>query len=288
MIIKKIRSFKTDLATFFSALTILLSIYSCNPESNHVSTDVINTSGEDIFRALFFLQGDLVDKVPSLYKMKLERQAFMENPAFSSTFSEYNDFYNGNFQEVIENEINMIVEFIKDMDKTAFKSLKQAVLSKDIDQLNEELTKLTMIYETALLNNNKYLEEGLSLLELADKKGGISPDNYDLKSTEGIQQYNNDVNIFLENELGINPFSSKDQELKGTCIVFLVFAFVLVAIGAYLFLAIGGGILFFIGGFWLIHIETKWSEPVPDPIKNSSIHNLSHNLILADLIAHFE
>ena len=40
MIIQKIKSFKTDLATFFSALTIFLSIYSCSPESNHVSTDV--------------------------------------------------------------------------------------------------------------------------------------------------------------------------------------------------------------------------------------------------------
>ena len=78
MIIQKIRSFKTHLASFFSVLTILLSIYSCSPENNHVSTDVLNTSGEEIFRALFFLQGDLVDEVPSLYKMKLERQAFMD------------------------------------------------------------------------------------------------------------------------------------------------------------------------------------------------------------------
>ena len=286
MIIQKIKSFKTNLAVFFSALTVFISIYSCNPESSHVSTDVINSTGEDIFKALFFLQGDLVDKVPSLHKMKLDRQAFMENPAFSSTISEYNEFNGGNLQEDIESEIDKITEFIREMDNSAFKSLKLAVLSKDVVLLDEELTKLALIFETALLDNNKYLEEGISLLELADKQGGVNPANYDLKSTEGIQQYNNDVNTFLENEAGIDPFSSKGQELKGTCIVFLVVALVLVAVGAYLVVAVGGGVVVFIGAFWLVHVKSKWSDDIY--LKNKSNNSLSHNLVLADLINHFE
>src|SRR5690606_5544439 len=62
-------------------------------DKNILMTNSKHYSGEDIFRGIFFLEGDFVKEIPALYNAKVERDLIIENPMFTSVVPELSEQY---------------------------------------------------------------------------------------------------------------------------------------------------------------------------------------------------
>lgn len=153
-------------------------------------------NGEELFRGLFLLENDYANRVASLAELKdVIDQTLGENPEIRAEFKKRND---------------ELVEKVSILDPTLFERLANAVvfrnataLEKLMDDTNEMLAKISM---------QSYAEQ---YPEIRSKISGIDPENYDLKSQEGLTAYLSEIEKALG---GDGPTRLDDEHVEGRCI----------------------------------------------------------------------
>lgn len=203
-------------------------------------------SGEDIFRAIFFLEGELVNKIASLEHAKTKRDAIMDSPTMISMKNTMQSAKGVNLESEISVLRNDIVQSVTSINPSVFENLKNSLISGDVYKFNESVKKSTGILNTTLIQNER-VENEMKLVDYAYEKGGINPNDFDLNTIDGIKEYNETMISFVDSK-GINSKTTPRIQ-SGFIIVFLVVAFALVVVAAYLLALIGGGVFFFIGGY---------------------------------------
>ncbi|WP_299430323.1 hypothetical protein [uncultured Maribacter sp.] len=281
---KKIKKNCKTLATFLS-ITLLFGTYtSCskNIETSNKINKLDLISGEDIFRGLFFLEGDFVEEIPTLYQQKINNDALLESPITLSSVEGKGITSNIELKEHIKNFRDSIINQVKEIDPTIFNDIKNSIKNGNVDELDNKIRHAAGTLNTALIQNES-VAEGAKIVDLAYKEGNIDPKKYDLTKAEGIEKYNNDILNFVKTQ-DIKG-SGKLQEQSGVLFVWLVVAYLLVAAAAYLVLAIGGGVLFFIGGGIYVEIYNYWGgDPNEIPIVEESETNFTYNSMLSETI----
>jgi len=283
---KKLKQNCKSLATFLSLIFLFGIFQSCSQREELASQmDELDLySGEEIFRGLFFLEGDFAAQIPTLNQQRIKTDAIMDSPAMISSMKANNLESKTEIQTQIANFRQSIINDVKNIDPTIFEDLKRSISSGDVDLLNQTIKHSAGTLNTALIQNETVFED-VKLVDLAFKKGGINPKDFDLETAEGIQQYNKKVVDFAKSE-NLNS-KNLDDEQAGIIIVFLVVAFALVVVGAYLLLAIGGGVLFFIGGAIYVEIYADWGTGQDDVFiesRKGKADALGYKMMLAELI----
>jgi len=246
---KNLQTIKKQLSFFLSILILYSTTISCsqNYEEENITK---NYSGEDIFKALFFLEGDLVEKIPSLNKIKVEKEIMSENPIFIATMSKGTQ--NINLQAEMDEQRESLMKHIREIDPLIFQELKLAIDTKNPDLVKEQLKKSALVVKTALFQNKEF-KNGIKLIEDAKKNGGIDPENYNFQEQSELERYNNDMINFIKTNKEYSQLAK--QEVLALAIVFLVTVVVLVAVLLHLVALVGGEVAIVIANFlWIYNI----------------------------------
>src|SRR5690606_2949319 len=97
-------------------------------------------SGEDIFRGIFFLEGDIVNKIPSLYNAKIERDILFENPILVSSMPEIDE---RTIEAGLSND--SLVQKIREFNPNIFSELKESVLSENPYNVSDKLEESALL-----------------------------------------------------------------------------------------------------------------------------------------------
>lgn len=282
---KKLKQNCRSLATLLS-LVFLFGLFQSCSKREELANEIHELdlySGEDIFRGLFFLEGDFVDQIPSLKQQRINMDALMESPMVLSMMKSKNIESKTEIETQIDNFKNKLTEEVKKIDPTIFGDLKKNITNGDVDLLERTMKQAAEVLNAAILQT-EMVSKNVKLVDLAYKKDGISPNDYDLTTAEGIQKYNEKVIDFAKSE----NLDSKnlDDEQAGIIFVFLVVAYLFVAVAAYFFLAIGGLVIITIGGYLYIEIEADWGTGQDDVAigTQKGRDNLEYKMMLAELI----
>lgn len=277
----QIKKFKTHLSVFFTILTLSLPFTSCTMDEQKVKIDqnlkkrTKDYTSEEIFRAIFFLQGELVDQVPSLYNLKVNSEIFRENVIYvasldtNMTREEIESF--DNFDSLSD---SLITE-IKDLNPNIFDELNASIESGDPDKVVEKLKESSLLIQTASYKIHEF-KEGLTVLELAETKANISPKDYDFKQVSELQRFNNDLQNFIDGEPDLSEYHT-DNVALGLAVVLVVTVVIFLAYAILAVVAIFGEFVLFY--FNLIFIY-NWAIPGGDPDED----DLQGGQIVKDLI----
>lgn len=255
---KKAKSFVSfslaSVMLFISCSQYDESVQSVLPKDKSIlykSVNNNNYSGEDIFRGIFFLEGDIVNKIPSLHNAKIERDILFENPILVSSMPEINE---SNIEPGLSND--SLVQKIREFNPDIFTELKESVLSENPYNVRDKLEESALLLRSALLTNNTFARS-IQVITDGKTRGGIDPKNYDFTIREEVMRYNEDMSNFLENDPEYED--EFDRETSAVVIVFLITVSVLVAFVAYMFALIGGAIFVVMAAALWIYV-LNWFE----------------------------
>ncbi len=168
---KKLKQNCRSLATLLS-LVFLFGLFQSCSKREELANEIHELdlySGEDIFRGLFFLEGDFADQIPSLKQLRLKTDAIMESPAMVSSMKSNNLNSKTEIKAQITNFREGIIKEVKKIDPTIFGNLKKSITSRDVDLLDRTVKHAAGILNTALIQNETVLED-VKLVDLAYKK----------------------------------------------------------------------------------------------------------------------
>lgn len=274
----------------FLTVTFLFGIFgSCskNVETSETINELETLNGEDIFRGVFFLQGEISNKLPSLRDAKVSREAILDNPQFAHIINGIEEREGITIEEKMQRFSDELIEAVNEISPDTFDDLEKALQSGDIDHFNQVVRESGKLLNTAILQNEEVADK-VKLADYAYEKGNINPQDYDFSTADGIDKYNKALIEFavdqgLEKEVG-------GDEAAGFSVVFvfLVVAVVLVAVGAYLVAAIGGGALLVIAGAIYIELEYDWGQKGRETnTSGDDSDNIEFNMMLAEIMSFY-
>src|SRR5690554_4227693 len=174
-----------------------------------------NYTGEDIFRGIFFLEGDFVYEIPSLYNAKVKRDLLIENPILIESIPEFSEEYLA--QEAgLDNE--SLIYKIEEFNPKIFEELKTSISTENPKKIQSKLEEAALLLRSALLTNENF-KRNIRVIQDGIERGGISPKDYDLTKKEEVIRYNNDMKEFLELD---DQYNGEDYSTMALAIVFLV------------------------------------------------------------------
>lgn len=184
--------------SFFFLLTFSLVLFqSCSKES--ASTEA-NYTGEELFRGIFLLEGEVSTKIKSFdgYRAQLQQQ-LDANPALAD-------------QMIITNDA--IVNDVKALNPDFFQTLKAAVDSDNFNRVSEVIEQGALLMASVIapdlemLANQEEVEALLAELDLTA---------YDFTATEDIRRYLEDVEVALA-DLPQPEFKTADDHAQDRCL----------------------------------------------------------------------
>jgi|GEM_PF-2816490 len=266
----KIKKYKSFISVFFAVLT--LSFTSCTNNEQELELVVDKNfkkhgkdySAEEIFRAVFFLQGELVNQVPSLYNLKVNSEILRENAIYvaskdtSLSPEEIEGF------DIFGPLSDSLIEEIKFLNPNIFDELKDSIESKKPENVLEKLKKSSLLIQSALYKVYEF-KEGLSILEVAEERAGIIPKDYDFKQVSEIQRFNNDLQDFIDGESDLSSYHQSNNIPLGIVVLLMVVivVFLIAAILAVIFL-FGEIFIFYFNFFEIYNFGWPGSGPVDD------------------------
>lgn len=280
---KKIKEFKNHLSLFFAILTLFLSFTSCtnNDDQQEFRIDknlkkkVKDYTSEEIFRAIFFLQGDLVNHVPSLYNLKVNSEIFKENVIYVASLETNMPKERIDKLDKFDALSDSLMSEIKILNPKIFDELKASIESKKPDNVVEKLKECSLLIQSASYKVYEF-KEGLSVLELAEAKGNISPKNYEFEKVSEVQRFNKDLQNFIDGEPDLYNYHTENVAL-GVVVLLLVTVVIFLAYVILATVAIFGEIVIFYFNFIFIH---NWVIPLERDPKDG----LQGGQIVRDLI----
>lgn len=222
-----------------------------NQNSYLNKTGVNNLNGEEIFRGIFFLEGNLPQQVKFLNKrIETANEINMDEDA-----------------SLIKSQIiNEIVGGINDVSPSYFEDLEESYNKKDYYALKENIKVGADLLYVGLFNSNKMQEIAPEFKLLFEN---LDMDSYDF-------QDKNELNRFLSD---INDFSENNNEVSA---IFVAAVVAVVAVIAAVTVAVGvswvGAVQ--VGGYFLAWVKTV------GPIQEISgvLNDFDSELLTRDLI----
>lgn len=276
---KTIKKFKSRVALLLSFLMLYTSCIS-DEELIFNSKNVIEKhSGEEIFKGIFFSQGEFVNDIPSLNRLNVKKEIFQENQFYISSFPEIMKRKGVNVEKEINQRTDSLINRVKIINPEIFQELKESIMSRNPDATKSALKKSALVIRTALLQD-KEIKKGVSLIKEAYEKGGIDPKNYDLKKESDLKKYNEDVIKYIKNTKEYEKI--KANEIAALAIVFFVTVVVLIAWGILAVAAIGGDVAIAYANFVVLW---NWGLVFSKANDNKELgKQLEYNLLIVDLI----
>lgn len=196
-----------------SPLTLVFTLFSCQSSEivEKIEPEIIveSFSGEDIFRAIFFFQGEIVESLPSLQKNKETIQAtFNVNPDAELVYEEFT---------------NQIIEKVKVIDPNYFIKFKSKISSENLYQIEEVINSAKNIIKDA-----GYLTDYKSIFKLSDelesKEVVIDESMFDPSASKNSNYYL--LRDYLNDEYGVSLSEHGFGDANACCL------YVLLAVGA--------------------------------------------------------
>jgi SdpC family antimicrobial peptide len=176
------------------------NVFPTSPSDSEVMT------GEDIFKAVFFLEGKLADKLPSLKNSVQQRgKLYTDEQMSRKEFIEKNKF----IEDMITN--------IQSVNQSFFKNFKREMQSKDVDRINMALNEASNVYIKAGLLSKTYGKVFKNAMNIAEN---IDISKYNIHTKEGMEKLKKDIK---DSQVSV----STDPE---TCIALFVVVVVAVAV----------------------------------------------------------
>jgi SdpC family antimicrobial peptide len=276
---KTIKKFKSRIALLLSFLMLYTSC-SSNEELIFNSKSIIEKhSGEDIFKGIFFSQGEFINEIPSLNRLNVKKEIFQENQFYISSFPEIMKRKGVNVEKEINQRTDSLISKIKLINPEIFQELKKSIMSRNPDVTKSALKKSALVIKTALLQD-KEIKKGVSLIKEAYEKGGIDPKNYDLKKESDLKKYNEDVIKYIKSTKEYEKL--EENEIAALAIVFFVTVVVLIAWGILAVAAIGGEVAIAYANFVILW---NWAFVFDSKKDDKELgKQLEYNLLIVDLI----
>ena len=277
---KNIKKFKRLLSYFLSFLILYTSTSSCTtPSIDFPNNSVLEKySTKDIFKGVFFLQGDFVNEIPSLKIMKAENKIFQENQFYLANLQQKKSSNKDVETEInIENQVDSLFLSVEKVNPLIFDELKDALKTDNPIIIKDAIGKSGLVIKTALLQDENF-SNGISVTEDAYEKGGIDPKNYDFNDSGDLQRYNDDMMQFVKNSPEHSHLA--DSKAAALAFVFLVYAFLFVFWGIYLGVAVGGDAVIIIGNWVFLYNFFWWADSAVD----DGADDLKYNQLISDLI----
>ena len=225
MLITSFRNFCTKWY-FMLPLIVVFIAFSCQ-QSESITPDpkkmaAKNFSGEEVFRGIFFYQGDIVENFPSIQKNRETIQTtFNTNLEAEQVYQEFTD---------------QIIEKIKVIDPNYFEEFKTKISTKNLYQIEEILESAKYIIKDA-----GYLTDYKNIFELSDeleaKKVVINKDMFDPSAAKESNYHT--LRNHLNEEYSVSLAERSFGDVTACClyVVFAVGAIVaavaVVALAAY-------------------------------------------------------
>lgn len=238
------------------AMSILLiqGFYSCSSDDNATisKAELSALKGEEIFKGIFFLEGNLPSEVKFLNK-KLE---------VANEINMTEDVSKAKSQIIEE-----IILGIKEVNPNYFSDLKRSFDSKNNYALNDNIKKGADLLYVGLLKSDKMTELTPEFKKLFEK---LDMDSYDFQNKTELNRFLNDVNTLAEN----------DNEVEA---MFVAAVIAVVAVIAAVTVAVGvswvGAVQ--VGGYFLAWVKTIGHK---EKIQQSIINDFDSELLTRDLI----
>nr|WP_299067878.1 hypothetical protein [uncultured Allomuricauda sp.] len=180
------------IAIFF---TFILLFNSCSGYEEQPEISILEeTSEEDIYKSLFFMNGPLVDQIPSLQSKKVLFEGFYMDDLSLAEMSRAE---------------NLMLEKIKDINPNYLENLKTALLTDSPYQIKDAIIEgsnllLRSVHEMGF---SKILEdEELNNILLSEN---IDITSYDLSKDEEISRLSNDIASL--DPLALNKLQNNDK-----------------------------------------------------------------------------
>lgn len=160
---------------------ISMTTVSCKKSSvsNPANSAVSNFSGEEIFSAVFFHEGDAVSKIPILNDV--------------SVFGVHNN--DTNIIKAKREILSDLINCIKALDPQYFIKLKKTIQSGDYSLISDEMNSAGNVIVQAGLTSKKYGQYYKSAMNAFQK---IDISKYDLKSEQGKKSFADAVSAVLK------------------------------------------------------------------------------------------
>lgn len=142
-----------------------------NATSGRLEQTVKSYSGEELFRGIFFLQGEVANKLPSLYSIQTEVK-------------------DANIKAQKLLLADEIIEGIKKIDSNFLSWFKVEIESDDYNRIEDALKKGSEIYLKAGLTTEHF---GSLFSKMATVAQSIDVSKYNLKTAKGLEQLQDDM-----------------------------------------------------------------------------------------------
>lgn len=249
-------------------LVASILFFGCSNDDSSKDLEDQSFSGEELFSAIFFLEGDAASEINSL---KLALQDSEELRA-SLTIDERKiaDEFMSDFQ-------NDLITNIKNINHNFFNEFKSNIESDNFYLIEESMINGVAILKEAGLASAKYGE----LFTLADKIKDLTQFDSDENSIANLEESKEKYNLLLQEEYGFNPASVPAIPGFERCFAILVVAVAVFAVGA-VFLAVAGETYVAIETTAYTYTET-WSSGD----KSSSAISSANKAFIVDLAKSF-
>lgn len=226
---KKIKQKSKLIANFLLIVITFTTLTSCYRDTDDINivdlTRSLNSrssnyNGEDFFRAIFFQQGDLVDKMPTLKSMKEEVEILKQN-VFYLAETEHNiskDSLVKMEREVISVQEDLLAEILV-IDPNVFVNIETAIESNDPYTVYNQLEYSSELLKLAQNKNFKVYEDGLSFYDKAIRDQNIEIKDYNFKDLEDLRKLNGKLKNYIDDN------SAESSDLQTTALAFVAIVF---------------------------------------------------------------
>ncbi|UOQ55397.1 hypothetical protein [Hymenobacter cellulosivorans] len=136
-------------------------------------------TGEDLYRGIFFFQGEAATKVPAFdsYRAMIGKQV-AEHPGLAAARNR---------------NIDLIVASVRSLDPTYFVKLKQAISSQDFQRIKAAIRQGTTLNEAVTLNTLPSAAQKQSYLQRKRVLQSLDMKRYDFSKEQDITRYTQDA-----------------------------------------------------------------------------------------------
>ncbi len=152
----------------FSGLSFLMLV-SCN---NAKLENPFKHSGEELFRGIFLLEGEVSEKMPSQFAIMSEiKKIIKQRPEFENEFREKN---------------SELVESVRNLDNSYFALLKNAVESGNVTTLENAIARGNTLISIVILPKF-YKNKNVEIVQ--EIVSSVDINKFDITSEEGLTNY---------------------------------------------------------------------------------------------------
>ena len=179
---------------------------------------------------------------------------------------------------MIDSLRNFLLQEINMLNPNIMDELYDEIQMGNPDSVNKKLLEVGHLFKAALFKIDP-IKDDISLLEDAYKNGGIDPKDYDFTDNADVQQFNSDIQIFIDNNTQYENYLNQDAWAVVLLVYVVMFMFWAILAAVFLF----GEFLIFYFNLIFIYNAFLWADENPEEGTQ-----LTSNLIILDLINFFQ